>query len=288
MTRSIWADLAYANHRRCGRRYKTRLIEQGSGEPVIMLHGTGGHAEAFSRNFTCLAARFHLYAIDLLWHGQSEKPAFDGATLTAWVDQVIDLMDAEGIESAHVEGESLGGWIGIYLALAHPQRVRSLVLNTTGGVKVPEALLHAGDLEALRTRSIAAISNPTAESVRKRLEWLMASPERVTDELVDVRLMYYSDPETQEGLRNVFTTQLDPAFRDQHELTTEELSALQCPSLVLWTDKNPHRDVAAGRQIASQIPNAEFYVMKDAAHWPQWEKPQEHDRIVTDFFARVG
>lgn len=285
---SLWIDLLHANHRRTGRRYDTRVIEQGSGPAVIMLHGTGGHAEAFARNFKGMAPHFHLYAMDFLWHAQSSKPHFDGRTLETWVDQVIDLMDAEGIDQAHIEGESLGGWVGLYLALAHPSRVKSLVLNTTGGVKLPEELLHSADLGDLRARSIAAISNPTRESVRKRLEWLMASPERVTDELVDLRLAYYTDPAVQEGLRNVFNTQLDPAFRDKHELSEAQLAGLQCRSLVLWTDKNPHRDVEAGRQIANRIPNSTFYVMQDAAHWPQWEKPQEHDRVVMDFFRSVS
>ena len=285
--RSIWIDLLKANHRHAGKRYSTRVIDQGNGPAVIMLHGTGGHAEAFSRNFRNLSADFHLYAMDLLWHAQSEKPSFKGKTLELWVDQVIDLMDSEGIDQAHIEGESLGGWVGLYLALAHPGRVKSLVLNTTGGVKLPEEMLHTADLGDLKARSIAAISNPTAESVRKRLEWLMASPERVTDELVDLRLAYYSDPAVQEGLRNVFNTQLDPAFRDKHELSEEQLKALRCPSLVLWTDKNPHRDVAAGQQIANRIPNSRFHVIKDAAHWPQWEKPEEHDRVVAKFFNDV-
>ena len=280
---SFWIDLLYAKHRRAGKRYSTRVIEQGSGPAVIMLHGTGGHAEAFSRNFKALSKNFHLYAMDLLWHGQSEKPAFTGKTLELWMDQVIDLMDSEGIEQAHIEGESLGGWVGLYLALAYPERVKSLVLNTTGGVKLPDEMLHEADLESLRTRSIAAISNPTAESVRKRLEWLMAAPERVTDELVEVRLAYYSDPAVQEGLRNVFNTQLDPSFRSKHELTGEQLKALRCPSLVLWTDKNPHRDIAAGRKIAELIPHSRFHVLEDAAHWPQWEKPQEHDPLVREF-----
>ena len=284
---SIWIDLVHATHRRGGRRYRTRLIQQGTGPALILLHGTGGHAEAFSRNFARLAKSFNVYAIDFLWHGQSEKPEFTGKTLEAWVDQVIDLMDAERLDTAFIEGESMGGWVALYAALAHPGRIKALVLNTTGGVKLPEEMLHAGDLEALKARSIAAISNPSTESVRKRLEWLMAAPDRVTQELVDLRLLYYSDPEVQQGLRNVFNTQLDPTFRERHELSAQQLKALRCPSLVLWTDKNPHRGVTAGRQIAELVPNSRFHCINDAAHWPQWEQPEEHDRVVAEFLHSI-
>ena len=283
---TLWMDLIDAQHRHAGKRYKTRVIEGGSGPAVIMMHGTGGHAEAFARNFPGMCKDYHLYSIDSLWHGQSERPEFTGKTLEAWVDQVIDLMDAEGIDQAHLEGESMGGWIALYVALAHPDRVKSLVLNTTGGVKLPAELLDTGALDKLRESSIAVLDNPTMDLIRTRLEWVMAAPERVTDELASVRLHYYLDPEVNAALRKVYATQLNPVFRDKYELSEEQLKGIKCPVLVLWTEKNPHRGPDAGRAIADLIPNAEFYCIQDAAHWPQWEKPEEHDRVVRAFFEK--
>ena len=283
---TIWLDLMYATQRFAGKRYKTRVIQSGSGPALIQLHGTGGHAEAYSRNIARLSQDFTVYAIDLLWHAQSDKPAFKGQTIELWVDQIIDLLDSEGIESAYIEGESLGGWIALYLALTHPGRVKSMVLNTTGGVRNDDNLVKHDDLAALRDRSIAALTQPTSATIRSRLEWLMASPDRVTDELVALRLAYYSRPDVQEALKPVILTQLDPDFRNKYELGPERLAELSCRSLVLWTEKNPHRNEAAGRQIAERIPNSTFYLMKDAAHWPQWEKPEEHDRVVREFFLQ--
>jgi pimeloyl-ACP methyl ester carboxylesterase len=67
-------------------------------------------------------------------HGFSSKPFLeDFETIPRFVDHILDFIDAAGVEKAHVEGESLGGWIAMRLALWHPDRINRLILNTTAG-----------------------------------------------------------------------------------------------------------------------------------------------------------
>jgi pimeloyl-ACP methyl ester carboxylesterase len=286
---SIWVDLMGAQVRFLGRRYRTRVIEAGDGPALVLIHGVGGHAEAWSRNVRRLGRHFRVLAIDLLWHGYSAKPAYiPGEDIPAYVDQVLDLLDAEGIERAHLEGESLGGWIGLWLALEHPDRLDRLVLNTTAGIRfepgvVPERPKEGR--EALAARSLQAISAPTPETIRKRLEWLMASADRVTDELVDVRLRLYSDPEIQASLRDVFEHAFGTSAVPRKLVPEARLAEIRTPTLVLWTEKNPGTGPDVGRYIAERIPGARFACLDDAAHWPQWERPEAHDEIVTEFLA---
>jgi pimeloyl-ACP methyl ester carboxylesterase len=283
---TIWTDLLGSQVRYLGKRHRTRVIEHGEGPALILIHGVGGHAEAYSRNVTRLGDQgLRAMAIDLLWHGWSDKPPFNDA-VPSYAAQVLDLMDAEGIERAHVEGESLGGWVGLWLALEHPDRIDRLVLNTTAGVRFGEGHVHEKPGEGrdlLRTRSLEAINDPTPETIRKRLEWLMAKPERVTAELVDVRLRIYTDPESQLALRTVFENSFGFGSGPNRQIAEERLADVKAPTLVFWTDKNPGTGPDVGRRIAELIPNAEFYCMDDAAHWPQWEHPEEHDRVVTEF-----
>lgn len=285
---TIWTDLMGSQVRYLGTRHRTRVIESGDGPALILIHGVGGHAEAYSRNITRLGREFRAMAIDLLWHGYSDKPPFSGDAVPSYAAQVIDLLDSQGIERAHIEGESLGGWVGLWLALEHPDRVDRLVLNTTAGIRFAEASVHEKPHEGrdlLRTRSLEAINDPTPETIRKRLEWLMASPDRVTDELVDVRLKIYTDPETQPALRTVFENSFGFGTGPSRQIPEERLADVRVPTLVFWTEKNPGTGPDVGRRIASLIPNAEFYCMDDAAHWPQWEHPEEHDRVVSQFLG---
>jgi pimeloyl-ACP methyl ester carboxylesterase len=284
---SIWVELMGAQVRYGGTRYRTRVIEAGEGPPLVLIHGVGGHAEAWSRNVLRLARHFRVMAIDLLWHGYSAKPPYvDGEDIPAYADQVVDLLETEGLERTHLEGESLGGWIGLWMAVTMPDRLDRLVLNTTAGVRfapgvVPERPKEGR--EALAARSLQAISSPTPETIRKRLEWLMASPDRVTDELVDTRLKLYSDPRVQASLRSVFQNAFGGVGAPRKLIPQERLAEIRTPTLVLWSDKNPGHGPEVGRHIADRIPGARFAVMEDAAHWPQWEHPEVHDRIVTEF-----
>jgi 2-hydroxy-6-oxonona-2,4-dienedioate hydrolase len=118
----------------------TRSLRAGSGEPVVFLHGTSGHLEAFTRNLTAHAARYECHAIDMLGHGYTGKPDYP-YEIPRYVDHLLAYFDAVGIERAHIVGESLGGWVGGRTAIDHPDRVASLQLLCAGGtVANPEVM----------------------------------------------------------------------------------------------------------------------------------------------------
>ena len=284
---SIWVDLLGSQTVYRGKKYRTRVIEAGEGEPLIMIHGIGGHAEAYSRNLMRLARHFRVMAIDLIWHGLSSKPKFDPRTMPLYADQILDLADSIGAKKFSIEGESLGGWIAASMALNHGDRLNKIVLNTNAGVVFKQGKVDIRPNEGtnlLRDRSIAAVQNPTQETIRKRLEWLMASPDRVTDELVELRRAIYSEPSTRDSLSSVFNAAFTPDSPGQVDRIPEDrLKEIKVPTLVLWSDKNPGAGADVGIYTASLIPGSQHYCINDAAHWPQWEKPEEHDRVVTAF-----
>lgn len=268
-----------------GKKYTTRAIEAGSGKALILMHGGGGHAETYSRNLLRLGEHFRAIAIDFIWHGLSSKPSFsNGNWLAQFSEQVIELMDLLGIGKAHLEGESLGGWICMDMAINHPERVGKIILNTAWGMRFKPGTIkeQMQDLDALRERSLAALANPNRETLRKRLEWLMARPERVTDELIEIRYRLWSRPDTRQALTEYYQ-RLFSDDTSNYLFREEDLAKIGVPTLVLWTDKNPFHGVDAGRRLADLIPGAKFHLIEDAAHWPQWEHPEEHDRAVLQF-----
>ena len=129
----------------------------------------------------------------------------------------------------------------LWLALEHPDRVDRLILNTTAGIAWSSEIKedHAGGRSALAERSLAAIDDPNPDRIRKRLEWLMASPDRVTDELVDVRVAIYSNPEVKPALRTVFEHAFGGIGKPRTQIPEERLPEIAAPTLVLWTDHNP-------------------------------------------------
>jgi 2-hydroxy-6-oxonona-2,4-dienedioate hydrolase len=244
--------------------------------PLVLLHGTGGHAEAYVRNLGPHGQEFHTVAMDLIGHGYSSlvtRPLEIGD----YVDHVLGVMDRLGFAAAAISGESLGGWVAARLAIDHPQRVTRLVLNTAGGTRADPVVM-----ERIRTLSMRAVEEPTWDFVKARLQWLMADPSRVTDDLVATRQAIYAQPGMVESMRGTLALQ-EMDTRKRNMLSDAELKSIRCPTLVLWTSHDPTAPPEEGKRIAEAIPGAQFALMEDCGHWPQFERPEEFNRIHKAF-----
>lgn len=265
--------------------HRTRFLEAGSGEPLIMLHGTGGHAETYTRNIGPLSKHFRCFALDMIGHGYSDKPALL-YTMDVFADHIIAFMDALGLEKAAIAGESLGGGVACWTALKYPERVSALILNT-GLLARPDAAgsKQLEDMEA-RTRKLA--TEFSRDTIRRRLEWLVLDPASMTDEIVDVRYKIYSQPGMIEHMIELMVTvfQMNRGAVGDIDYYGHSLSALKCPALVIWTDHNPGKSLAAVQAVIDAIPEKEFHLISGAAHWSQWEKSEEVNALITDFLDR--
>lgn len=258
--------------------WRTRVLEAGEGEPLVLMHGTGGHLEAYAHNIVPLAQRFRVIAYEYPGHGYTTHATRD-LELPDYVAHLDGLLDALGVDRANLSGESLGGWLALKYAAAHPDRVRKVVLNTPGGtMATPEVM------ERIRSLSQAAADDPTEERIRARLEWLMADPSTVTDELVDIRRAIYARPGFAESMRHILCLQ-DPEIRERNLVTDAELAAVTCPALVVWTSDDPSGPAAAGMNMAAKMPDARFEVIKDAGHWPQWEQSETFNALALEFLT---
>ena len=276
--------------------YTTRCVEiVNDKHPLLLLHGGGGHAETYSRNLQALAANSRPMAIDFIWHGLSSSPRFSQGSanddvhwLRQFTLQILELMDHLGMPKIAVEGESLGGWIALDLAINFPERVSSIVLNTAWGISLDPKFAPEGDadLEALKATSLSALENPTDEALRKRLEWLMPLG-GVTEELIQLRKALWSLEPTRSALREyyerLFAADITTYYFDEAAIKT-----IQCPTLVLWTDKNPIHGPEAAHRLHKIIQGSQLHVMEGCAHWPQWERPEEHDAVVNEFFKTLN
>src|SRR5262249_17804459 len=120
----------------------------------------------------------------------------------------------------------------------------------------------------------AALETTSIETVRTRMLRLFLDPAQLTDELVDVRYRYYSDPETNRAQN---------AIRMEGEFEEDEVRRISAPALVLSSDSNPLRGPDAGRRLASLLPNGRFELVPGSTIWLQWEQAEVHDRLVTEF-----
>lgn len=286
---TIWVDLLGAETRFYDAGgLRTRCIQAGSGEPLIFLHGSGGHAEAYSRNVIPLSERFRVCAIDMIGHGLTDKPE-TGYQAPDYAGHVVRFMDAAGIDRAHLAGESLGGWVATWVGLLYPDRVRKIVSVTGAGLEQPmDAEDQAseekgrGDLRRL-TRQF--VENPTKENLRLRLSWLFNNPQRdISEELLELRWKLYTMPGMSEALSRSSQPGTGPS-NPKYALPPEKLRELKAPYLFLWTDHNPTTSAAKARRVQEQVPGSQFVLLRDCAHWPQWEDRDAFNRAVSSFLS---
>lgn len=276
---SLWGDLAALPLEQYfvpANGIATRVVEAGEGPPLVFVHGTGGHLEAYSRNIGTLSSDFRVITYDMAGHGFSEKPDRP-YTIDFLSDHLLGLLDALHIDKANLSGESLGGWVAAWTAAHHPDRVERLILNTPGNIaNKPETMA------MVKKSSLAAVQDPSLENVRARLEWLFYDKSFVTDELVRLRQRIYSQPGFDRAMQNIVAVQ-DPEIRKDYAWSPSWCGLITVPTLLLWTDHDPTGGLDEADLLLQWIPGADLHVIKGAGHWPQWECPDEFAEVHVDF-----
>ncbi|WP_416961358.1 alpha/beta fold hydrolase [Streptomyces sp. Agncl-13] len=275
----IWGELSDVEHELSFvdvSGVRTRVLRAGAGPELILLHGTGGHLEAYARDIAGLAADFRVTAYDMVGHGWSDLPDRP-YTIDVLSDHLLGLMDELGIDSAHLSGESLGGWVTAWTAAYHPDRVERLVLNTPGNIaNKPEVMVR------MRESTLAAVRDPSDETVRRRVEFLFHDTSMVTDELVNLRRAVYGRPGFLRAIENTLVLQ-DPEVRKEFAWNPSWVGGITAPTLLLWTDHDPTGGLDEAAMLQGWLPDARLHVIEGAGHWPQWEKPAEFLRAHRDF-----
>jgi 2-hydroxy-6-oxonona-2,4-dienedioate hydrolase len=286
---SIWTDLTKLRFRQTfydAKGVRTRAIEAGEGEPLIFLHGTGGHAEAFTRNLAAHAEHMRVLSVDMIGHGYTDAPDVE-YTMDLLVEHLGNLIDAVGSPQVSLSGESLGALVAAHYAIKYPQRVKKLVMNT--GILMP---FREEDKDALRDmleRTRRATGELTREAVRARLAWLMHEPEKsVTEELIDVRYHVYAQPGRAAIIGRI--TQfvigglLDDAWTAKYS-SPEPMRKIECPTLVTWTRYNPGQTVDTATEGMKYLKNGRLEVFEKSAHWPQWEEHERYNNVHVKFLT---
>lgn len=260
----------------------------GEGQALLLLSGTGetgDHWHVFQT--PAFAQVFRVITFDYRGVGQSDKPDAPYSTRRFAAD-ALGLLDALGIERAHVMGHSMGGRVAQWMALDEPGRVRSLVLSSTGsgqyapGVDVVRGLPLKQTLEMVEMGYEAWWQAHFADEDF----WYPPEVRAARPDLLERRrqLSAVTRPPLRPYLRHVIA-------RQQHE-TTASLHQIPAPTLVLvgsqdTTVGGTGNHFRAAQALAERISNARLVVMQGAAHGYLWQMPGEANRIVLDFLLSL-
>ena len=255
--------------------------EHGSGEPLLLIMGWGCNAATWKPQVPGLAERFRVITFDNRGVGRSSAPK-QSYTVPQMARDTAGLLDALGIERAHVFGISMGGMIAQELALTHPERVDSLLLGCTS----PGSRRAAGQRELLKN---IAEFNDTVGSDGPSLEWFQDFIKRLwTDGAISRSDTYLQDfvfsmirfPPTPHGLHN---QSYAVAMHD----TYDRLPYIQQPTLVMTGDKDGLIDCENSLILAGRIPRADLMIFPGLKHAFHLEAAARVNTVIIDFIDRV-
>lgn len=249
-----------------GRRIQYLKMGEG-GTPLILIPGFGGDINIFVFNQEALSADRAVYALDMPGHGGSSKDVGEG-DLDFFAGVVEGFMDALGIERAHLAGHSMGGAIAASFALAHPERVASLIL-----------LASAGFGEEINAEYIEGfVSANRRKEMRSVLQMLFADPDLVTRDLVNDILAYKRKDGVDEALRKVSAS----VFAGGRQARVLDLSELDVPILAVWGSE----DAIVPASHAQNLPSgARVEVIEGKGHMVQMEAAGPTNRIISEFLS---
>ncbi|AMU31269.1 alpha/beta fold hydrolase [Mycobacteroides abscessus] len=264
------------------------VAEAGSGPAIVLLHGGGPGASGvsnFSRNIDALAQSFRVIVPDMPGYGRSTKKLNQRDPFGSLADSIRGLLDALGIDRAHLIGNSYGGAAALRLALDSPARVSKLVLMGPGGIGTTRGLPTAGLNCLLSYYSGGTPSRDKLETfIRTYLVYDGAS---VPDDLIDARYLASIDPEVIANpplRRPSGPTALRTLWH--MDLTRDaRLKSLQTPTLVLWGRDDKVNRPAGGPLLVNTMPHAELIMTSRTGHWMQWERAELFNQLVTEFLS---
>jgi len=261
---------------------RTRSLEAGSGEPLLLLHGNGGHAEIFIRNIMPLSERYRVYAIDSLGHGLTDKPPV-AYTIPEYVAHVRGFIDTIG-RPVHLLGHGLAGWVATSLTVHHPERVRSLIsFNGLTHLTEPDDHMETGFAQ-IQALSAKATTAATTQSVRARLNWALADPASASDEMVAVRYALYRRPGAAEAMARI--VQVESKEQRRFGLSAEQLATIRVPVQLIFSD-NPVENWTNFERMRDAIPGARLD-RTGGGLIGMWEAPEPFNALVLRFLDSIG
>jgi pimeloyl-ACP methyl ester carboxylesterase len=257
---------------------ETSYLEAGSGEPVIMLHGSGPGVSALANwqhNIPALSQRFHVLAPDIVGFGATERPHDIVYSLRTWTDHIWAFLDAHGIEKTSIVGNSLGGRIALQMATDRPDRITKMVLMGAPGV----GMTLTDGLAALRAYE------PSHDEMRDLLRnYFAVDPAMITDELVETRYQASIADGAYEAYRTMF---FDPRHAGSElGITEDEVRAIATPTLLVHGREDRVVPLQVSVTMLGLLPNADLHVFSACGHWTQIERADEFSALVADYLAR--
>ena len=243
---------------------KFKYVEEGEGEPLVLLHGLFGAlsnfadlVEHFRQQYKVIVPLLPLFELDILH-----------TSVGGLAKHVHKFLEAKDLSGVNLLGNSLGGHVALVHTLKHPERIKSLILTGSSGLfenGMGDTYPKRGDYEYIRKKTELTFYDPA-----------MATKELV-DEVFDI---------TRNRLKVIKIIALaKSAIRNN---LGEELATIKQPTLLVWGNNDTITPPFVAREFHKLIPNSELHFIDRCGHAPMMESPQEFNELLHIFLKKLA
>jgi pimeloyl-ACP methyl ester carboxylesterase len=267
----------------------TRYLTAGTtGPPLVLLHGVGDNAFDWRWVMPALASTHRVYAPDLPGSGGSAKPLTDysPAFFTRFVGAFLDAL---GVDRATVIGNSLGGLVGLRLALAEPERVTALGLVSSAG-------LGREVTYALRSMAVPGYGKlavawgkrrpGAAQRALGRAALVFARPRGAPRKWIKEQYRLARLPGFLEA--QLATVRAQVGVKGQREVLVDRLAQLERPTMVVWGTRDRVIPYSHAKEAASRLQEGYLELIPECGHLPQVEQPERFVSGLRRFLSEKG
>lgn len=253
---------------------ETFYVDEGTGTPIVLIHGMGGDHTVWDLQAARLQGRFRIVRPDNLGHGRSAKPPGPW-TFSQFSRQIAELLDSLSIRRAVICGFSLGGSIGEAVALDYPDRVAGLIVVSSVCART-EAEQEAVDRRVVQV----AEGGPPAVVDGALKRWFTETFSREHPEVIEYwrkRLLANERGPYLEAYR---------LYSDVDRQLLHRIGGIKAPTLIVTGDKDPGQTPRMAHEMSRRIPGSEVRIFQGIPHMLTIEAADNLNAAIADFVDR--
>jgi len=258
---------------------KTNYHDSGRGSPLMLLHGSGPGVTGWANwrlVMPALSQEHRVLVPDIVGFGYTERPGGITYSMDTWLRHASDFMDAVGVDSVDLIGNSFGGALALAFAIQNPKRVRRLALMGSVGV----------DFEITKALDIIWGYSPSVENMRTMMSYFAYDQGLVNDELALMRYEASIRPGVQEAYSAMFPAPrqkwIGALASDEHDI-----KQIAHETLIIHGREDQVIPLSNSYRLFDLIPNAQLHVFGNCGHWTQIEHSDRFVRLIIDFLSEV-
>ena len=257
--------------------------DEGKGVPIVLLHGTGSSLHTWDDWTKELVKQYRVIRMDLPAFGLTGPNSSRDYSIKSYTKFLEKFVEQLQLETFHLGGNSLGGFIAWNYTAVHPQKVHKLILVDPSGLPTNQSDPAIFKMAKTPVLNKLLLHLTPKVFIEKNLKEVYAEDAKISDELIS----RYHKMVLRKGNRQAFVDRAKTDFKFATTTNIEKLKSIPNSTLLIWGAQDEWIPLDNGKKMDSLMKNSQLIIMENSGHVPMEEHPQESFNILKDFLNNL-